>query len=114
MGGTVSYQHKSLAAGRWNSIPFLEQMAHIGGEVERALNWKKKGNQENGLLAYERALELCDLLLDDPKNRPRLKELARVRESLVDFFQGTNEYGSSDPLLRKYFAEFAYAARRNH
>lgn len=114
MGDSVSFQHKSLAAGRWNTIPFLEQMAHIGGEVERALNWNQKGNEEQSRLAYERALELCDLLLDDPKNRPRLRELARVRDSLVDFFQGANEYGSSDPILRGYFGAFAYAARRDH
>ena len=36
--------HKELAAGRWNEMPFLEQMANIGSEVERALNWRAKKN----------------------------------------------------------------------
>lgn len=31
------YQHQELAAGRWSRLPFLEQMANIGSEVERAL-----------------------------------------------------------------------------
>lgn len=109
----MTYQHRSLAEGRWNTIPFLEQMAHIGGEVERAINWRNKGKPDNFRLAYERALELCDLLLDDPKNRTRLRELCRVRESLVDYFEGENEYGSTDKLLGDYFNAFAYAARKD-
>jgi hypothetical protein len=60
-----------------------------------------------------RALELCDFTIADPKDRSRLKELCRVRECLVDYFCGTNEYGSSDELWRKYFFAFTYAARRN-
>jgi len=110
----VSVQHVTLAAGRWRSLPFLEQMAHIGGEAERALNWKRRGHEGNSVLAYERALELLDLTLDDPRNLPRARELTRLRESLVDFFQGPNQFGSSDTLIRKYFGAFAYAARRNH
>ena len=43
----------------------------------------------------------------------RAKELARVYEALVDYFDGLNEYGSSDDLWRGYFLPFAYAARRN-
>ena len=33
----MSQQHKELAAGRWQQMPFIEQMANIGSEVERAL-----------------------------------------------------------------------------
>lgn len=109
----MSYQHQSLAEGRWLAFPFLEQMAHIGGEVERAINWRIRGKLENSRLAYERALELCDLILDDPKSRPRLRELCRMREVLVDYFQGQNEYGSNDDSMRSYFYPFAYAARRD-
>ena len=110
----MNVQHVTLAAGRWRTLPFLEQMAHIGSEAERALNWKERGHKANCELAFERALELLDLSLDDPRNLPRARELARVRESLVDFFQGPNQFGSSDSLIRKYFGAFAYAARRNH
>lgn len=31
------YQHQQLASGRWAKMPFLEQMANIGSEVERAI-----------------------------------------------------------------------------
>ena len=36
----MNYQHAGLAAGRWKELPFLERMANIGGEVERALGWR--------------------------------------------------------------------------
>ncbi|MDP2652597.1 MAG: hypothetical protein Q8Q08_01040 [Candidatus Omnitrophota bacterium] len=106
-------QHKDLAAGRWNELSLMEQMANIGSEVERALNWRAKHNAEYSQKAFERALELMDLSLGNAKGLPRLKELSRAREALVDYFQGNNEFGSSDELWRKYFFHFTYAARRN-
>ena len=89
----MSIQHKELAAGRWKQMPFIEQMANIGSEVERAL-------------------ELTDLTLESVSGFPRLKELARMREALVDSFCGSNQFKSSDELWRKYFLNFTYAARR--
>jgi len=108
----ISYQHKSLAAGRWSSFSFLEQMAHIGSEVERALNWREKKNPSYAQQAFERALELMDLTLANTKGFPRLKEIARMREVLVDYFYGANEYGYTGEALKRYFLFFAYAARR--
>jgi hypothetical protein len=108
----VTIQHQSLAAGRWQTFTFVEQMGHIGGEVERALNWKQKGNPIYSEQAYMRALELLFFSLDDPRNIRRARELTRLHEALVDFFQGSNQYGSSDVLLRKYFGAFVYAARK--
>ena len=69
-------------------------MAHIGGEVERAL-------------------ELIDLSLQYEGNRAHLREIARLREILVDYFRGANEFNSTDASWRKYFPPFAYASRRN-
>jgi len=72
----------------------LKQMANIGSEVERAL-------------------ELTDLTLESVSGFPRLKELARMREALVDSFCGSNQFKSSDELWRKYFLNFTYAARKD-
>ena len=108
----MSVEHRTLAAGRWLSLTFMEQMANVGGEVERALNWSEKGNHDYSRRAFERALELLDLTLGDSRNLSRAKELARGREALVDFFQGSNQFGSSASLWRKYYGAFAFAARR--
>jgi len=40
-----------------------------------------------------------------------LREIARVREALADFFAFDNEYGSTEAGWRKYFHGFTYAAR---
>lgn len=110
----MSFQHKQLAQGRWHQLSFIEQMANIGSEVERALKWRKKNNTFYLQQALDRALELIDLTLDDSKKWTQLKELARVREAIVDFFFGKNQFASSDILWRKYFLCFTYAARRNY
>ncbi len=105
----MNYQHKELAAGRWRQLSFIEQMANIGSEIERALNWRAKGNADYSRRAFERALELLDLTLACGGGYPRLKELARTRETLVDYFVYDNEYGSTEESWRKYFQAFAYA-----
>jgi len=102
--------HKELSPDRWRTLSFCEQMANIGSEVSRAISWRPK-NEEFSRLAMERALELLDLTLEIAATPARLKELARVRETLVDYFFFGNAYGSSDALWRGYFDAFNYAAR---
>lgn len=110
----MSYQHKDLAAGRWSQLSFLEQMANIGSEVERALNWRIKKNVDYAQKAFERVLELIDLTLDNDRNYTHLKEITRMREAIVDYFFGVNQFMSSEASWRNYFMQFTYASRRNH
>ncbi len=109
----MSYQHKELASGRWKELSLAEQMANIGSEVSRAMRWRKKGNTEFAQRAAVRALELLDLSLDAGHSYPQLRELARVREAVVDYLFGSNEFASSDALWQSYFDYFNYAARVN-
>lgn len=105
-------QHKELAGGRWSQLSLVEQMANIGSEVSRALNWRNKNNEEYCRRAVIRALELIDLTLAGTRGFPRYKELARLREAVVDYFFGDNEFFSSETLWRNYFDHFNIAARR--
>lgn len=105
----MSIQHSSLAAGRWQTLSLAAQMANIGSEVERALNWRNKNNAEYSRLAVLRALELLNLTIADPRNRRRLKEITRVREALLDYFLGDNEFQSTEKSWRGYFYGFSYA-----
>ena len=109
----MSYQHKDFVKGRWNQLSFIEQMANIGSEIQRAVNWKRKNNVEYSQKASERALELTDLTLDSISSFTRLKEVARLREAIVDYFFGTNQFMSTGEAWEKYFLSFAYAARKN-
>lgn len=99
---------------RWNDFSISEQMANIGAEIGRTINWRKKGNNEMSKNALYRGLELLDLTIDDKKNKNSLKEILRVREALVDYFIGNNIYKSSDVIWEKYFYYFNFAARKNH
>lgn len=106
----MNTQHSQMAAGKWLEMPFVNQMANIGSEVERTIIWREK-KQEYSQKAFERALELLDLTINDKKNQTKLKELVRLRETLVDYFLFENQYSSSDKLYQKYFYAFNYAAR---
>jgi hypothetical protein len=110
----MNYQHRELAAGRWNQLSFAEQMANVGSEIERTISWKSKGNPDYSRRAFERALELIDLTAADAKNRTRLKELLRTRECLADHFVFDNSYQSSPESWEKYFRFFLNSVRGKH
>ena len=85
-----------------------EQLGNIGSEISRAARWQSK-NPAIAEGALHRALELFDLTLDDPRLRrspARLREVARAREVVADFFAGPNEYQSTAASLQKYFDAF--------
>lgn len=108
----MSYQHRELAEGRWHTFTLAEQMGNIGSEVSRARLSQGK-DQERFLAARDRALELFDLTLMDPRWRHgRIREIGRARETFCDAVFGGKEYGSTLDGIQKYFDQFALAARR--
>jgi hypothetical protein len=110
-------QHRDLATGRWWDLSLSEQLGNVGSEISRASRWGSR-NPDRARGALYRALELLDLTLADPRQQRtpwRLREIARAREVVVDFFAGSNEYGSSASSLQRYFDAYALAAgRRPH
>ena len=114
MGKGINIQHKDLALERWRQMSLCEQMSNIGSEVGRALNWRKKGKEDLSKKAVFRALELLDLSLNSVRPFSRLKEIVRLREAIVDYFYGSNQFSSSEILWQTYFNHFNYAARKNH
>lgn len=106
----MTARHPRLAAGGWQRLSLVEQLANIGSEVERALSWASRGNMAYSQRALERGLELLDLTIADSRHRRRLKELTRLREVLLDFFAGENRYGSSEEAWRSYFRAYGSSA----
>lgn len=98
---------------KWHQYSLVEQMANIGAEVGRSINWRKKNNKVQSLNAFYRSLELVDFTIADKKNIDRLSEIVRMREILVDYFVCNNDYNSTDVLWEKYFSFFNLAARRD-
>lgn len=107
-------QHRGLAEGRWWALTLAEQLGHVGSEVSRALRWHNR-NPALSQGALERALELLDLTLADPRHRAhpaRLREIARAREVVADHFSSAPAYGGDSASLLRYFDAFALATRR--
>lgn len=103
--------HKDLNAAHWYRFTILEQLANVGCDIERTIQWRNSGDMENSRQAFERALELLDLTIADPKNAGgSRKELVRVREFLISYFLYDNEYSFTDEYWQQYFFDFNYAA----
>lgn len=99
-------RHPELAAGRWQRLTLVEQLANVGSEVGRMRRPRGAAG------ALERALELLDLTLADDRWRGRRKEIARARELLCDAVDGGRDYGTTLEDLDRYFLAFAVVARR--
>lgn len=106
--------HAGLAGGRWWTLTLAEQLGNAGADVGRALRARRDRDQGRLDAALDRALELLDLTLADPRWKgPRLREIARTREVVCDFLVGDNVYRSTPELIDGYFLAFAIAARRD-
>jgi len=103
--------HKDLTLERWFRFSLFEQLANVGCDVERTIQWKKNGNLDYSQKAFERVLELLSITILDPKHsKGARRELCRVRETLIDHFAYDNEYNSTDEQWQQYFYDFNYAA----
>lgn len=102
--------HRDLAAGRWRTYSLAEQLGNVGSEVGRLARWRGRDDRL-AERAFDRALELLDLTLADPRWRDRLREIARARELLCDAASGGSEYRTTLEDLDRYFLAFAIAAR---
>lgn len=108
----MTFQHQSLAAGRWTTFSLAEQLGNIGSEIHRAI--RARGDEKRFKGAVERALELFDLTLRDPRWRRRLKEVARARELFCTaVYDDCTKYDTTLEDLDRYFTYFAIAARAN-
>lgn len=107
----LNYQHQNLSQGGWFKLTLLEQMANLGSEVLRTIAWQEKDNQNYADLAFWRAQELLELTLKDPKNIHRGKEVARVQESLTDWYLKLGNFHTQKEQWQKYFWQFNLAVR---
>lgn len=109
----MSHVHANLAAGRWQTLSLMEQLANVGSDVARARRWQEKDPRLSEQ-AFIRALELLDLSIGDLRWKGRRKELTRARELLCDAMCGGAAYNSDLASLDRYFLHFAVAARAGH
>ncbi|HEX5177952.1 MAG TPA: hypothetical protein VFW04_01370 [Gemmatimonadaceae bacterium] len=102
------------AARRWNTLELVEQLAHVGSEVDRAIRAYNAGNRNRFDGALARALELFDLTAADNRWRgARRREILRARSEFCRLFFDESVSPDSAAGLSRYFLHFAIAARRH-
>ena len=100
-------------AQRWHTYTLMEQLAHVGSEVERTIRAFEAGRKDRFELALARALELFDFTAADERWRgTRCREILRAREEFCRLFFDDAVPHDSAAGLRRYFLMFAVAARR--
>ncbi len=99
--------HATLVQGRWFEFSLAQQFANIGSEIHRLIAAEKSRDHARFYAAFDRALELLDLSLADPRWKTGYKEIARLREVLCSLYFGQNEYDTSLEALDDYFLKFA-------
>ena len=92
---------------RWAQLSLVQQLGNIGSELSRARHWEIQKDPESRDRSLVRALELLDLTLGDKRFKSRLKEPARLREVVGDWFVGTGAYEVSQEALKNYFSAYA-------
>ena len=90
----------------WFNMPVSLQLANVGSEVNRAIQWKKRGNEDRKISFCNKAIEFLELTKKDLKNRFRVGELDFCIEELKDYFLGENIYNTTDEMLMKYYDAF--------
>lgn len=119
-------EHSQKILERWQTFSLVEQLSNIGSEVARARHWQGKDGKLF-LHSADRALELFDFTLEDPRWRSvghggpaspssqggRLREIARAREVFCNAISERREYNVSLEDLNRFFLFFAFAARKD-
>ncbi|MEX0892972.1 MAG: hypothetical protein WEB88_12465 [Gemmatimonadota bacterium] len=108
----ASAGHAAQASGGWGRLTLMEQLAHVGSEVDRAIRAHQSGRIQRREHAITRALELFDLVGADERWRgPARRETRRAREIFCSLFFGEDVEPEEGTSLQKYFLQFAVAAR---
>ncbi len=96
--------HQDLAQGRWQQMSLMEQLANVGSEFGRALKSKQAQNEARFESALVRMLDLLYLTLSDPRwSLPRKREIARLKETILEGFFDPSVPFQSLNSLEKYF-----------
>ena len=87
---------------KWIKLTLAQQLGNIGSEISRARHWQEKKDASSAREALERAIGLLDQTLNDARHRRRLRELARLREVVCDWYSERGEYNCPPQTLEEY------------
>ena len=88
-----------MTNARWNQMCISEQILNIGGEIQRAVNWKAKEDAKLANQYLNKALEWIKLTKEDPKNKNRISEIDVVEDELIDYFNENNYHNDKESIM---------------
>jgi hypothetical protein len=91
--------HTGLDAEKWNAFPKSRQVLMIASELNRAGHWIERADAESMARCDERAFELIDLSVQDPKWGKGRRELMRFRELLAERYLNQRLDGAANRAL---------------
>lgn len=92
---------------RWGNFSIWRQLLAVGSEVGRARSSEEFGDTDGKHRALERALELLDFTIADPRwHNHRLAELLRARELVAGLYSDSDDYNSGLADLENYFNDY--------
>ena len=97
-----------MDASRWYAMSVSEQILNIGGEVQRAVQRKEKGDPEGARDFLKKAMEWLELSKSDPKNKNRVEELTLAGEEVEDYFN-LNLWKNDSKSIMGYWDSFLSA-----
>jgi hypothetical protein len=100
----------SMEPQKWHTLSLAAQLGNIGSELARARHWEEKKDAPMCQKALERAIALVDLTLEDSSRRGDLKEIARLREVIGDWYAKADYFDIRHEDLEKYCIELTLAA----
>ncbi|MDP3741305.1 MAG: hypothetical protein Q8R08_03175 [bacterium] len=103
-----------MNAQYWGKLSLAEQLGNIGSEFSRYVSFAKREESSLSAKSLEEVIALLDLTISDRRWLSALKELARLREVIRDFFGETRQYEIEAENLKDYFMPFAILARNRH
>jgi hypothetical protein len=78
--------HKNLTPEKWQGFSKEDQILNIASEFSRAKNGLIDNDEKRVLNCLDRAFELLDLTINDPRWHRGLNELLRLRDVLAQFY----------------------------
>jgi hypothetical protein len=83
--------HKNLTAEKWQGFSREDQILNIAAEFSRVKSLMADSSEKQVLDCLNRAFELLDLTINDPRWRKGLNELLRFRDVLAKFYIKKNK-----------------------
>lgn len=96
-----------MDSDRWNKMSASEQILNIGGEIQRAVDRKELGKNDESMKYFNLALDWIRLSKLDPKNHNRIDEFSIVENELIDYFSINSLKNNKDSIMTYWNSYFS-------